>query len=100
MTNALEHRIAELDREIAAARPEYDRARALVNSPAYQDEIRQALSRIADILNGPLTDRPDLLALIQIGRINEIVDRFHVTLRTIERFEGLKAQRQRLERSE
>jgi len=96
--NALEHRLAELDREIAAARGEYERKRARVYEPGYVDEMLQTLARVAEIVNAPHGERPDLQALVMIGRIGEIVGRYSEDLATLDHYDRLKYQRLKIEK--
>jgi nucleotide-binding universal stress UspA family protein len=98
MTTALEHRLAEIDRELATGRSVYERMRARTESKEYADEMLEALARIADILQAPTSERQDFQALVMVGRIAEIVDRFGADLALLGRYDGLKAQRQRIER--
>lgn len=98
MTTILEQRQAQLEREIAQARAEYERTLARTRSDAYREDMLLALARIADILRAPKEERADFQALVMIGRIGEIVERYGADQQTLDRYEVLKEQRQRLER--
>lgn len=97
MSTILQSRQAQLDREIAEKRAEYERTLARVRSDAYREDMLLALARVADILDAPRADRPDFQALVMIGRIGEITRRFAVDQRTIDEYEGKKQQRQKLD---
>ena len=99
-TPALQHRLEELDWEIAKARTAYERTSARVASQEYIGAMLEALGRIADLLVTDKTERPDLQALIAVGRITEIVAPFNADRAVIDHYERLKEQRQRLERRE
>jgi hypothetical protein len=96
MTTALEHRLAELDREIAAARPEYDRTRVKIGTATYVERILLDVARIAELLDPVFSgDRPDLQGLMVIGAIHEIVRPYTADSAVIDRYERLRSQRQR-----
>jgi hypothetical protein len=99
LPTALKYRVADMDRELAEARPEYERTMARVESKEYALQMLEALARIADMLDVKMGDRADLQALVMIGRIAEIVDRFRQDQKILDTYEARRQSRHRLESS-
>lgn len=83
-----ERQLERLD-ELTRLRAEYDRAKALIESPEYAAMRLKCLERIESIVRGVMT--PDTHALI-LGRILEVLDNAGLPARTVKQFESLKRE--------